>query len=254
MNILQAIILSIVEGITEFLPISSTGHLILASRLLGVPPSEFLKTFEISIQLGAIVSVLLLYGKKLVQEKAVFYRVLWVFVPTGFLGFLLYKVIKRYLLGNIIVTVSALFIGGIIILLIERNLKSQEKTGSIKQFNFRNSIILGVLQTLSVIPGVSRSATTIFGGMFLGLSREAATELSFLVALPVLLAATTLDLFKTAWSFSSYELSLIALGMVLSCITSLLVMKWLVHFVKKNSFAGFGIYRIAIALVFLLFI
>lgn len=252
MDLFQAFILSIIEGITEFLPISSTGHLILTSKLLSIPESEFVKTFEIVIQLGAILSVVFLYGKKLIKDREVLKRVVWAFIPTAILGFLLYKIVKQLLLGNISITIAALFLGGIFIILFERYFATRMGKSKIAELSFRNSIVLGIVQTLSVIPGVSRSATTIFGGMFLGLSREAATELSFLVAIPVMFAATVYDFLKNINSFNDSQIGILFFGMTISFFTSLAAIKWLIKYVQTHSLSFFGVYRVVIALFFLL--
>lgn len=243
--------MAIVEGITEFLPVSSTGHLILTSKLLDIPQTEFIKTFEISIQLGAIVSIVFLYGNRLIKDKEVLKRVTWVFIPTAFLGFLLYALIKNYLLGNLWVTVWALLIGGILIIILERYFKNNEGRLEIKNLTLKSSIILGIIQTVSVIPGVSRSAATIFGGMFLGLSRKEATELSFMVALPLMAAATLYDVTKNLQSFSGSELNILLFGMIASFVSAIVAVKWLLSYIKTHDFTYFGIYRIILSIIFL---
>ena len=254
MDFLQAFVLSLVEGVTEFLPISSTGHMILAAKLLSVSQTDFAKTFEIAIQLGSILSVIFLYGSRFLKRVEELKRVIWVFVPTGILGFLLYKLIKSFLLGNLILTVLALLIGGVAIIFIEKYFKKYEGRGKISDLSFKNALLLGVIQTLSVIPGVSRSATTIFGGMFFGLSREAATELSFMVALPVMVGATTLDLIKSFKNIQGSQIEILIFGMVISFFAATLAIRWLLKFIKTHDFIYFGIYRIIVALLFLLFI
>ncbi len=253
MNIVQAIILSIVEGITEFLPISSTGHLILASKVLQVAQSEFVKSFEIAIQGGAILSVIFLYVNK-IKDKEVLKRVIWTFIPTAALGFILYKIIKKVLLGNTLVVILSLLIGGIVMIILEKYFQKRSLDKKINQLTFKESLSLGVIQTISVIPGVSRSATTILGAMWFGLSREAATEFSFMLAVPVLLAATGLDLVKSLNTFNSQNIPVLGLGMIVSFITCLIAIKWLLNYVKNHNFIFFGIYRITIALLFLLLV
>jgi undecaprenyl-diphosphatase len=254
MDLIPAVILSIVEGITEFLPISSTGHLILTSQLLSLPQTEYLKTFEIAIQLGAILAVVVLFWKRLLTDKKSLLRVGWVFLPTAILGFILYKIIKAYLLGNVMVVIASLFFGGLAIIAIERHFQGRTGTRVIHQLTLRESLLLGVVQTLSVIPGVSRSATTIFGGMYLGLSREAATELSFLVAIPVMAAATGYDLLKSIDTFASSQLLALGFGIAVSFVVALLTVKWLMQYVKHHNFIYFGVYRMIVALLFLLFV
>ena len=253
MDFWEVLILAIVEGITEFLPVSSTGHLILTSKLLNIYQTEFVKTFEISIQLGAILSIVFLYGNRLVREKEVLKRVMWVFIPTAFLGFLFYAIIKNFLLGNLLITVWSLLIGGILIIFFERYFKKKEGKLKIKNLTLKRSLVLGVIQAISVIPGVSRSGATIFGGMFLGLSRKEATELSFMVALPVMAAATIYDLSKNLQSFSSSEMNILLFGMIASFIAAVIAVKWLVSYIKTHDFTYFGIYRIILSIFFFLF-
>ena len=250
MELWHAIILGVVEGITEFLPISSTGHLLLVSHIANIPETDFTKSFEIIIQLGAILAVLALYPKRLLLEKPVFMRVLAAFIPTGILGLLFYKAIKHYLLGNVLVVVGSLFLGGIVIILFERFYKkSHEK--KIEDLTYKEAAIIGLVQCLSFVPGVSRSAATIFGGMWSGLSRSQAVEFSFLLAVPTMAAATGLDLLKNYnMIFASGNTSLLVVGFVVSFLVALASIKFLLRFVSKNNFTIFGVYRIIIAVVF----
>jgi undecaprenyl-diphosphatase len=255
MNFLQAIILSIVEGITEFLPISSTGHLILTTRLLGIPETEFIKSFEIYIQLGAILAVVVLYAKKYIQNMTVWKNVLAAFIPTAVIGFVLYKVVKTYLLGNSLVVVLSLLIGGVLLIWLEKIHKEKDNSiGKIEDLSLKQSFLIGLAQSLSIIPGVSRSASTILGAMFLGTKRGTAVEFSFLLAVPTMLAASGYDLLKSDFSFSTNEWLLIAVGFIGSFITALIVVRWFIKFVQGNTFIPFGIYRIILAIIFLLFL
>lgn len=253
MDLLQVIILSIIEGVTEFLPISSTGHLILTSKILNVPQTDFIKTFEISIQLGAILSVFILFWKKILTDLEILKRIIWIFLPTAALGFLLYRVIKDYLIGNLFITVGSLILGGVIIILIEKRFEKIHHSGLVKNLTLSKALILGTIQVLSVIPGVSRSATTIFGGMVLGLSRKEATEASFLVAVPVMIAATGYDLLKNYQEFVQADLVILGAGILVSFITALISIKWLLKYVSHNNFIYFGIYRILVGIIFLIF-
>ena len=250
MELWHAILLGIIEGITEFLPISSTGHLLLVSQIANIPEADFTKSFEIIIQLGAILAVLVLYPKRLLLEKPVFMRVIAAFIPTGILGLLFYKAIKHYLLGNVLVVVGSLFLGGIVIILFERFYKkSHEK--KIEDLTYKEAAVIGLVQCLSFIPGVSRSAATIFGGMWSGLSRSAAVEFSFLLAVPTMAAATGLDLLKNyKMIFASGNASLLLVGFVVAFLVALVSIKFLLRFVSKNNFTVFGVYRIIIAVVF----
>lgn len=251
MNYLQAIILSVVEGFTEFLPISSTGHLILTSNLLGIPQSEFMKSFEIIIQLGAILAVVVLYWRTLIKNITLWKPVIIAFLPTAILGFSLYKAIKHYLLGNTLVTLTSLFLGGILLIILEKKYtKIRRETQPIEKLGIKKALLIGLFQSISMIPGVSRAAATIFGGLFLGLNRVEAVEFSFLLAIPTMLAATSLDLIKSNLYFSGNEYLLLLIGFIGAFFTALASVKFLLNFIKKHTFIPFGIYRIALAVLF----
>lgn len=250
MTYFDVIIISIVEGITEFLPISSTGHMILTSRLLNLSQTNFLKTFEISIQLGAILAVVVLYWRKLMTEK-IWDRLITAFIPTAVIGLIFYKLVKTYLLGSNQVVLWALLIGGVILIAFELIFK--EKEGSIKEIkdiSYKKAAIIGVFQSIAIVPGVSRSAATILGGLSLGLSRKLIVEFSFLLAVPTMAAATALDLYKNAGGFTASQFWMLLVGFVISFVVAVFSIKFLLAFVKKYSFIGFGVYRIILALSF----
>lgn len=254
MNFFQALILGIVEGITEFLPISSTGHLILAGKLMGIPQTDFVKSFEIIIQLGAILSVVVLYTRMLLKRVSLWPKILAAFLPTAVIGFILYKLIKQFLLGNVVVTVVALGLGGIAFLILEHVLKDKEfKTKSLEEMGYKQSFLVGITQSISVIPGVSRSAASIFGAMVVGVDRTTAVEFSFLLAIPTMVAATGLDLFKSSFAFTGHEYQLLAVGFVTAFITALITIKAFLSFIKTNTFVPFAWYRIILSIVFALF-
>lgn len=241
------------EGITEFLPISSTGHLILAGSLLKIPPTEFLKTFEIAIQLGAILAVVALYWRRLLTNWEVFKRVSVAFIPSIILGLLFYKLIKTYLLGNSLVVVGSLVIGGIFLILFEKFHKpSAHAINDITQISYKNAFIIGLFQCIAFVPGVSRAAATIIGGLLMGVSRSAIVEMSFLLAVPTMAAATGLDLLKTQLTFSGNELLLLAVGCITSFVVALFGIRFLLHYIQKHTFTAFGVYRIVVAVAFLL--
>ncbi len=253
MDLAHTVILAIVEGITEFLPISSTGHLVLASKLLSIPQTEVNKTFEIVIQLGAILAVVILYTGRLLSNVELLKRTIVAFIPTGILGFLLYKIVKSYLLGNIYVTLASLLIGGLIMIFMEQRHKG--KSGhEIEDLSYTQSFGVGLIQSLSMVPGVSRAAATIIGGMFLGLSRKAAVELSFMLAIPTMLAATAYDLLKSYKEFSSSDFTALTLGFVVSFVVALVAVRWFLSYIKKYDFVPFGIYRIILAILFFLLV
>ena len=254
MTILDSIILGVIEGVTEFLPISSTGHLILAGELLGLPTTEFLKSFMIVVQLGAILAVVLLYWKKFLDIE-VLKRLIVGFIPTGIIGFTLYQLIKEYLIGNSFIVVVTLFIGGIALIVFEMlHKESKEGTEEIRSLPYSQVALVGLFQSIAMIPGVSRSAATIVGGLLVGMRRATIVEFSFLLAVPTMLAATGYDLLKSADAFPTDGYGLLAIGFITSLMVALLSMKLLISFVKKHTFIPFGIYRILLAALFFVFV
>lgn len=251
---LDAIILGVVEGITEFLPISSTGHLILVAGLLGLPSSEFLTTFQIAIQLGAMFAIITLYWRRIWFDRSLDRKVLVALLPALIVGAFFYGDI-RSLFESTTTVVWALGIGGIILILFELwRKRSGERGVGLDQLSYGTAMGIGIFQVLSVIPGVSRAGATILGGLVLGLDRRAIVEFSFLLALPTMFAATTLDIWKHGASFSLGEFELLAVGSLVSFGVALLAVKFLLHFVVSHSFISFGVYRVCLALLFLLFI
>ena len=251
LNFLDAIILGIVEGITEFLPISSTAHLFLASDILKLTQTEFLKSFEIIIQLGAILAVVILYWKELLKLEII-KKLIVAFIPTGILGLVFYKIIKTYLLGNVSVVLWSLFLGGIFLIIFERWHKEKESSfEDISNISYKQCLYIGLFQSIAMIPGVSRSAATIIGGLFLGLKRKTIVEFSFLLAVPTMLAATGLDLAKNYKSFSLSESHLLLAGFIASFVMAIVGIKFFLAYIQKNSFTAFGIYRIIAVVLFL---
>jgi undecaprenyl-diphosphatase len=251
MTYLHILILGIVEGVSEFLPISSTGHLILASYLLHLKQTDFQKSFEIAIQLGAILSVLVLYWRTLLVNFEILKRVITAFIPTAILGFIFYKVIKRVLLGSNTVVLYSLLIGGIFLILFELWHREKESASEeLSDISYLKSFIIGLCQAVAMIPGVSRSAATIIGGLMLGIKRKTIVEFSFLLSVPTMVAATGLDLMKSGGHFSLEEFNFLFIGFISSFIVALLSIKWLIHFIKNHTFISFGIYRILIFLLF----
>lgn len=251
MDYLHAIVLSIIEGLTEFLPISSTGHMVLASKILNIAQTDFVKNFEIIVQLGSILAVVSLYWKTLLGNKKIWKKLIIAFIPTGIIGFALYKLVKSVLLGNSVITLYALFLGGILLILLEKIYKEKEHhVDSIEKISSKNAFLIGVFQSLSIIPGVSRSAATIIPALFLGTKRKTAVEFSFLLAIPTMLAATGLDLIKSNFSFSSSEYLILITGFIGSFIVAIFAVKFLLNFIKKHTFIPFGIYRIILAIIF----
>src|SRR5688572_25691045 len=251
-----ALLLGVIEGVTEFLPVSSTGHLILAGDLIGFrgPPGQ---VFEVVIQLGAIGAVCWEYFGRFARAAAGFRHdpeqfrflrnILVAFLPTVVIGALAYSLIKTYLFDPWVVVV-ALMLGGVAILIIERNLP-QPRHDSVEQMPARTALGIGFCQVVSMIPGVSRAGATIMGGLLLGLDRRTATEFSFFLAVPTMLAASALDLYKNWTALSTENLAVIALGFVAAFLSALVVVRWLIGFVSRHGFAPFAWYRIAVAVV-----
>lgn len=253
MTIFESIVLAIIEGLTEFLPISSTGHMIMGSKLLNID-GDFVKTFEISIQLGAIMAIVMLYARRFLQSFTIYLKLGIAFIPTGIVGYLAYKTIKLYLFNPYVVGV-ALVTGGIILVLIDKKVVAREsKTLDLESISYKNSFLIGLIQCISMIPGVSRAAATIIGGVFNGLDKKQATEFSFLLAVPTMFAATGYELLKTPIEFSSHENTLLAIGLIVAFLSAWAAVKIFIRLVEHYGFKYFGYYRIVIGLLFLLFI
>jgi undecaprenyl-diphosphatase len=255
MNLLHVFILSLTEGLTEFLPISSTGHMILISKLLGLTETNFVKTFEIVIQLGAILAIVVLYFKKFVSSINLLKKLLVAFIPTAIVGFTLYPLIKGVLLGSSAITLNALFWGGLAIIGVEWFLK-RKKTEAKKtsEVTYKQALIIGTFQSVSIIPGVSRAAATIIGGLLTGLDRPTATEFSFLLAVPTMIAATGLDVWKSRQMIAQGGFLTLFVGTVFSFFFAILAVKFLIGYVKKHDFTAFGIYRVILAGLFWIFV
>lgn len=261
---IKVVILGIVEGITEFLPISSTGHLIVATRLLAYPPEAVRSTFEIFIQLGAIIAVIVYYARDLIQMvRGVFNNPatqrFWVsigiaFVPAAAIGFLFRREIKAALFNPTVVALS-LIIGGVIFLVIERG-ERQAHVTTFEQLDFKHAMLIGLAQLFALIPGVSRSGASIVGGMLAGLDRVTATKFSFFLAIPTLGLATLYELFSAVSDgiVTAADVPVFALGTVVSFVVALLSIAWLLRFVSSNSFRPFGIYRIIAGIVILILV
>jgi len=253
MTHIHAIILGIIEGITEFLPISSTGHLILVGKLLGIPDGSLAKTFDIVIQLGAIFAVVALYFKSIFKWEMI-KKLIVGFLPTAVIGLVLYKVVKNYLLGNVWVVLAALLIGGIALVVFERWYAKKVLIVQTKDnMTYKDVFIIGCVQAVAIVPGVSRSAATIIGGLLLGFSRETIVKFSFLLAVPTIVAATGLDILKNYQLFSYTNIVTILIGAAVSFIFSLIVIRWFIKYIQKHNFEIFGWYRIVLTVIFIVF-
>jgi len=250
MTYLHSLILGIIEGLTEFLPISSTAHLMLAGSWLKIPETDFIKSFDIFIQLGAILAVVILYFKRIITNWGLIKKLAVAFIPTAIIGLIFYKIVKTYLLGNNYIAAIALLLGGLILIWFENSFYKQEKALS-SEISYRQAFIIGCCQSLAIVPGVSRAAATIVGGLSQRIDRKTMVEFSFMLAIPTMAAATGLDLIKSSWHFSQPEFSLLALGFISAFITALIGVKFFLKFIQKKNFIPFAWYRIILGLVVL---
>lgn len=266
MTIIHGLILGIIEGLTEFLPISSTAHLILAADWLRIPFSEFLKTFEISIQLGAILAVVVLYWKKIWSSWGLIGRIGAAFIPTAIIGLTFYRIVKNYLMDNNYIIAGALLLGGVILILFEKyysrkNTSITQSAGEagteLQSISYKQALSVGLFQSLAIIPGVSRAAATIIGGLGLGLKRRLIVEFSFLLAIPTMVAATGLDLYKSRAALDNLggqNLTVWLIGFLTAFITAIIGVRFFLKFIQKNNFSAFGWYRIILGLIVLLWL
>ena len=253
MNIFESVILGIVEGLSEFLPVSSTGHLILASALMKLSQTDTHKVFEVTIQSGAMLAVVYIYRTQLVSRLDLLKKLCFAFFPTGVLGYLLYKIVKSLFQPSVVS--YTLIAGGIAFLVIERYLKNRPATvASIQDISYKQAFSIGLIQSLSMIPGVSRSGATIMGGLLIGLNRKDSAEFSFLLALPTMFAATAYDIYKNHAIFNFGDWQNILVGFITSFIFAVIGIKALLKFITSHTFIPFGIYRIIAGVAFLLFL
>jgi len=252
MTVIQALFLSVIEGITEFLPISSTGHLILTVEILGIAQTDFVKNFEIIIQLGAILAVVVLHWRILLEKTVIWKPIFTAFFPTAVIGFVFYKAVKHFLIGNVTITIFALLFGGIILITLEKIYKNRGN-GTIEQLRVVPAFLIGLAQSLSIVPGISRSAATIIGGLLVGLSRKEAVFFSFLLAIPTMFAATSLDLVESSFQFSGSQWILLTIGFIGAFSSALIVVRAFLRYVQRHTIAPFGVYRIALSIVFWMF-
>jgi len=253
MTIVAAIILGMVEGLSEFLPISSTGHLILASALLQLKQTDAHKVFEVTIQSGAMLAVVCIYRRQLASRSNLLSKLCFAFLPTGIIGFLLYRLVKSFFQPSLVSYM--LIAGGIAFIVIERYIKDRPPAiAGIQEISYRQAFAIGLLQSLSMVPGVSRSGATIMGGLLVGMNRKDAAEFSFLLALPTMLAATGYDIYKNYALFGLGDWQNILVGFITSFIFAVIGIKALLKFITSHTFIPFGIYRIAVGVIFLVFL
>ncbi|MCI5968442.1 undecaprenyl-diphosphate phosphatase [Helicobacter sp.] len=254
MGFIYAIILGIVEGLTEFLPISSTGHLILTSELLGIPQDNFHKTFEVVIQLGSILAVIFIFFERLFNKSLYLWIKLGIgFLPAGILGFLFYSHIKA-LFAPITVSIM-LILGGVVLIALEFYYKEKEHTTSdVNAISYKQALLIGLFQALAMIPGTSRSGATIIGGLLLGCNRKVATEFSFLLALPTMILASAYSLYKNHEVLNVDNALILGTGFIIAFFSALLAIKLFLNFISRFNFIPFGIYRIILGIVFLYYL
>lgn len=252
MSIFQSILLAIVEGLTEFLPVSSTGHMIIVSSLMGIADDSFTKTFTIAIQLGAILSVVVLYWKRFFVSLSFYYKLFVAFLPAAVIGLLFNDYIDK-LLERVEVVAITLIAGGIIFLFIDKIFKETSEAGK-EGVSYSNALKIGFFQTIAMVPGVSRSAATIIGGLTQGLNKKVAAEFSFFLAVPTMFAATAYKLLKfylEGPSFGSNEVGLLIIGNIVAFIVALMAIKSFIAFLTRHGFKWFGYYRIVVGVIIL---
>lgn len=250
MSLIEAIILAIVEGITEFLPISSTGHMIIASSLMGIAEEDFTKTFTVSIQFGAILSVVMLYWKRFVQSIDFYKKLLVAFIPAAVIGKLLDNFIDS-ILGNVYVVAYMLLLGGVFLLFIDFLIKENKDENS-TAISYKTAFKIGLFQCIAMIPGVSRSAATIVGGLMQNLNRKTAAEFSFFLAVPTMFAATVYKLYKfykTGIAVEPNQITMLIVGNVVAFIVAALAIKSFIGFLQKHGLQAFGYYRILVGII-----
>jgi undecaprenyl-diphosphatase len=250
MTLIQAILIAIVEGITEFLPISSTGHMIITQKLLGIPGSEFVKAFTVNIQFGAILSVIVLYWKRFFQSWDFYFKLAVACLPL-IIAYLLEKQIDA-MLGSVIIVAVAMLIGGIFLVFADKWFDKPENDTTL--LTYPRSFIIGLFQIISVIPGVSRSAATIIGGMSQKLSRKNAAEFSFFLAVPTMFAASALKLTENYKIISGDNVMILLVGNIVSFLVAMLAIKTFITFLTNHGFKVFGYYRIIVGVIILLLI
>jgi undecaprenyl-diphosphatase len=250
MNIIDSIILGIVEGITEFLPISSTAHMIIVSSLLGLKQTLSNVAFEVIIQLGATLAIVMIYLNKInFKEFELWKKVILAFLPLAVIGFLLRHQIKE--LFTVTTAAWMFIIGGIVFFIVERLYNEENKVNVVEKVSYKQAFIIGVFQVFALIPGTSRSGATIVGGMLSGLTRKAAADFSFLLAIPTMFAASGYEFVKNIHSFKDQNGIVLAVGFIISFVSAYIAVKWFLKFVEKYTLIPFGVYRIVFGIILL---
>lgn len=253
----QSIILGIVEGLTEFLPISSTFHLIFSSKILGISETELLTVFQVFIQSGAILAVLWLFWKDIFHNRKMLEKLILSFIPTAVVGFLLHSIIKNYFFETPLLMIGAFVSVGILFILFEKwHAKNTTEEKTLEELTWKDAVIIGLGQALAVLPGVSRAGAVILTMMFLKVRRDEAAKYSFLLALPTILSAAALDVlsFKNLSSVTSSDISLFAVGFISAFFSALIVLKWFISYLQSHTLVTFGWYRIIAGMILLLLV
>lgn len=249
MTVIEAIILAIVEGLTEFLPVSSTGHMIIASYIMGINEQELTKIFTVNIQFGAILSVVVLYWKRFFTSFDIYFKLFVAFIPAAIFGLLLSDYIDM-MLENVVVVAVMLLLGGIVLVFVDKWFVNSKD--ELDQLNYKKSFKIGLFQCIAMIPGVSRSAATIIGGLNEKLSRKAAAEFSFLLAVPTMFAASSYKLLQGYESIVIADVKILIIGNIVAFVVAMIAIKFFIAFLTKYGFKVFGYYRIALGLAILI--
>jgi len=251
-DIFQSIILGIIEGFTEFLPISSTGHMIVASKFLGLPQSENIKAFEVIIQLAAILAVVVIYKDKFSPKKIELWkRLIVAYLPLAIVGFIFRHQIKE--LFSVQIVAVMFIVGGVVFLIVEKFYKAKEHLiTSVESVTIKQSFWIGIAQVFALIPGTSRAGSTIIGGLLVGLDRKTSAEFSFLLAFPVMLTVSGYDLLKHYHEFSAQNIDTLIVGFIVSFIVAFITIKLFLSFLDRFTFVSFGVYRILFGVVLLI--
>jgi undecaprenyl-diphosphatase len=255
MTLIEAIVLGIVEGITEFLPISSTGHMIIASSLMGIADDSFTKTFTVAIQFGAILSVICLYWKRFFQSLDFYYKLFVAFIPAAVFGKLLNDFIDS-LLGNVAVVAYMLLVGGVFLIFMDRFIKENKEDKETKM-SYASAFKIGMFQVIAMVPGVSRSAATIIGGLIQGFSRKTAAEFSFFLAVPTMFAATvykTYEFYKTGITVQSEQITLLVVGNLVAFLVAIIAIRSFIGIVTKYGLRVYGYYRVILGVILIILI
>jgi len=253
MNLIDAIILAIIEGLTEFLPVSSTGHMIIGSSFMGIADKDFTKLFTVFIQLGAILSVVVLYFKRFFKSINFYYKLIIAFIPAAIFGILFSDYIDQLLENPLAVAIS-LLVGGIILLFVDKWFNKPVYLEE-EEIDYLTALKIGFFQCIAMIPGVSRSGASIVGGMSQKLSRQVAAEFSFFLAVPTMFAATAkklIDYFKDGNALNSEQIKILAVGNIVAFIVALIAIKSFIGYLNKNGFKLFGYYRIILGLILII--